>query len=295
MVVNTGINTYFGKTAELVKIAKPKSHQEEVMILIVKNMMYLAIVALIIVLIYGLVMNIQEHLVTVLHSRYLSHGSYASCTTCSPYYSSGCRSNGACKKGALVTRIDSIEDAASIDVLCLDKTSTITQNKWTVIDSIALSEYKKEDVIAIAAMASQEEGMDIIDLAVIENARSMGIDLGKYKQLSFTPFNPSIKRTEAIVESERQKFRAIKGAAQIVLSLCRDIDQPTLENAKRAIEDFSHKGYRTIVVAKSEGDDFDNLKLVGLIPLSDPLRPDSKEMIEEAKKPRSKANDAHWR
>ncbi|GLI53853.1 plasma-membrane proton-efflux P-type ATPase [Thermodesulfovibrio yellowstonii] len=285
VVVNTGINTYFGKTAELVKIAKPKSHQEEVMMSIVKNMMYLAIVALIIVLIYGLVMNIQEHIVTVLTLAVIFL--MGAVPVALPAVLTIVQAVGAmelAKKGALVTKIDSIEDAASIDVLCLDKTGTITQNRLTVIDSIALSGYKKEDVIAIAAMASQEEGMDIIDLAVIENAKSTGIDLGKYKQLSFTPFNPSIKRTEAIVETEGRKFRAIKGAAQIVLSLCREIDQPTLENAKRAIEDFSHKGYRTIAVAKSEGDDFENLKLVGLIPLSDPPRPDSKEMIEEAKK-----------
>lgn len=154
-------------------------------------------------------------------------------------------------------------------MLCLDKTGTITQNRLSVTDSIPLSGYKKEDVITVAALASQEEGMDIIDLAVIEYARSRGVDLKAYKQVSYTPFNPSIRRTEAVVEINRKQFRAIKGAAQVVMSMCRGIDEETIEKANRTIEEFSQKGYRTIAVAQSEGDDLDNLKLTGLLPLPD--------------------------
>ena len=112
------------------------------------------------------------------------------------------------KKGALVTRLDSIEDAAAIDVLCLDKTGTITQNRLSVAESIPFSGYTKEDVITIATLASQEEGMDIIDLAVIEYAKSMRLDFGAYKRISYTPFNPSIKRTEAIIGSRRKAFQS---------------------------------------------------------------------------------------
>ncbi len=105
------------------------------------------------------------------------------------------------KRGALVTRLASIEDAASIDVLCLDKTGTITKNRLSVIDSLPFSEYRQEDVFVLAALASQEEGMDLIDLAVIEYAKTKGIDLSGYRQIEYTPFNPSIKRTEAIIEA----------------------------------------------------------------------------------------------
>jgi H+-transporting ATPase len=105
-----------------------------------------------------------------------------------------------------------------------------------------------------------------------------------YKQISYTPFNPSIKRTEAVIEADGKRFKAIKGAAQIVISLCLGIDKEATEEANRAIEEFSQKGYRTIAVARSEGDDLDNLKIIGLLPLADPPRPDSKSMIEEAKK-----------
>ncbi|MGB9716227.1 MAG: plasma-membrane proton-efflux P-type ATPase [Thermodesulfovibrionales bacterium] len=284
VVVNTGMNTYFGKTAELVKTAKPKSHQQEVMMVIVRYMMYLGIAALFVVLIYGFAMHLHEHLVTVLTLAVIFL--MGAVPVALPAVLTIVQAVGAmelAKKGALVTRLDSIEDAASIDVLCLDKTGTITQNKLSVAESIPFSGYTKEDVIRIAAMASKEEGMDIIDLAVIDYARGKGIDLNTYRQIFYTPFNPSIKRTEAIVEADGKRLRVVKGAAQVIISMCRETDKETIEKANRTIEEFSQKGYRTIVVAQSEGDDTDNLKLTGLLPLSDPPRPDSKSMIEEAK------------
>ncbi|MCL4474659.1 MAG: HAD-IC family P-type ATPase, partial [Nitrospirae bacterium] len=143
VVVNTGINTYFGKTAELVKIAKPKSHQEEVMMAIVRYMMYLGIAALVLVLTYGLAMHIQEHLVTVLTLAVIFL--MGAVPVALPAVLTIVQAVGAmelAKKGALVTRLDSIEDAASIDVLCLDKTGTITQNRLSVTDIMPLSEYK---------------------------------------------------------------------------------------------------------------------------------------------------------
>ncbi|MBI3754262.1 MAG: HAD-IC family P-type ATPase, partial [Deltaproteobacteria bacterium] len=285
VVVNTGINTYFGKTTELVKIAKPKSHQEEVMMAIVRYMMYLGIAALVLVLTYGLVRHIQEHLVTVLTLAVIFL--MGAVPVALPAVLTIVQAVGAMeltKKGALVTRLDSIEDAASIDVLCLDKTGTITQNRLSVADSITFSDYKKEDIVRIAALASQEEGMDIIDLAVIEYAKGMGVDFNAYKQVSYMPFNPSIRRTEAIIEINGKQFMAVKGAAQVIMSMCRGMDKETIEKANKIIEDFSQKGYRTIAVAQSEGDDLDNLKLMGLLPLSDPPRPDSKGMIGEARR-----------
>jgi H+-transporting ATPase len=284
-VVNTGANTYFGKTAELVKTAKPKSHQEEVMMAVVRYMMYLGIAALVLILAYGVIVRLEEHIVTILTLAVIFL--MGAVPIALPAVLTIVQSVGAmelAKKGALVTRLDSIEDAASIDVLCFDKTGTITQNKLSVSESIPFSGFKKEDVIAIAASASQEEGMDIVDLAVIEYAKSMRVDFNAYKRISYIPFNPSIKRTEAVIEADGKNFKAIKGAAQIVISMCRGIDKEDMEKADRIIEAFSRKGYRTIAVARSEGDDLDSLKLAGLLPLADPLRPDSKSMIEQARK-----------
>jgi H+-transporting ATPase len=285
VVVNTGANTYFGKTAELVKIAKPRSHQMEIMMSIIKYMMYVGIAAFISVLIWSLMINIKEQLITILTLAAIFL--MGAVPVALPAILTIVQAVGAMelvKKGVLVTRLDSIEDAASIDVLCLDKTGTITQNKLSVTDSIPFSGYKKEDVIAIATSASKEEGMDLIDLAIIEYAKTIGIDINAYKQISYTPFNPSTKRTEAIVEADGKRFKGIKGAAQTVISMCRGIDKDTIDKTNRTLEEFSRKGYRTIAVARSEGEDMDNLKLVGFVPLSDPPREDSINMIEEAKK-----------
>jgi H+-transporting ATPase len=284
-VVNTGNNTYFGKTAELVKAAKPKSHQEEVMITMVRYMMYLAITALVLILAYGLITRLEEHIVTVLTLAVIFL--MGAVPVALPAVLTIVQSVAAmelARKGALVTRLDSIEDAASIDVLCFDKTGTMTQNRLSVAESIPFSGYMKEDVVLTAALASQEEGMDIIDLAVIDFAKSMKVDFNAYKRISHTPFDPLIKRSEAIIGVDTKHFKAVKGAAQIVISMCRGIDEGDMKKANGIIEEFSRKGYRTMAVARSEGDDLDNLKLAGLLSLADPLRPDSKSMIEQARK-----------
>ncbi len=254
------------------------------MMTMVRYMMYLAIAALVLILAYGVIMRLEEHIVTVLTLAVIFL--MGAVPVALPAVLTIVQSVGAmelAKKGALVTRLDSIEDAASIDVLCFDKTGTITQNKLSVAESIPFSGYTKEDVVLTAALASQEEGMDIIDLAVIDYAKSMRVDFIPYKRISHTPFDPSTKRSEAIIGIGTKHFKAVKGAAHIVLSMCRGIDKKEMEKANGTIEEFSRKGYRTIAVARSEGD-ADNLKLAGLLSLADPLRPDSKSMIEQARK-----------
>ncbi len=285
VVVNTGPLTYFGKTAELVKIAKPKSHQEAVMLAMVKYMMYFGIAALVLVLAYGLLAHLQEHLVTVLTLAVIFL--MGAVPVALPAVLTIVQAVGAMElatKGALVTRLDSIEDAASIDVLCFDKTGTITENRLSVADAVSFSGYRKEDVIVTAALASRPEGMDLIDGAVIEYAKTTNVDLKPFRQLSFMPFDPSIKRTEAIIEAEGRRFKAVKGAAQIVMSLCRDMDRETREKANGTIDEFSRNGYRTIAVARSRAGGVDNLEFAGLLPMADPPRPESKSMIEQARK-----------
>jgi len=283
VVVNTGASTFFGKTAELVKIAKPKSHQEEVMMAVVRYMMYLGIIASILVSIYALFLHVSILVIPTFVVIFLM----GAVPVALPAVLTIVQTVGAmelAKQGVLVTKLDSIEDAASIDVLCIDKTGTITQNKLSVINGVPFSDFTKEDVIALAALASREEGMDVIDLAVIEYAKVMRTDLNAFKQISYTPFNPSFKRTEAIIENNGRRFRVIKGATQTVIAMCHEIGQDTIAKAKKTIEEFSQKGYRTIAVARSQGDDLDNLQFVGLLPLADTARPDSKNMIEEARK-----------
>lgn len=280
VVVNTGGNTYFGKTVELVKIAKPKSKQEELMISIVRYMMYLGIAASIIVSIYAFYLHKDILFILSFIVIFL----IGAIPVALPAVLTIVQAVGALelsKKGVLVTRLDSIEDAASIDIFCFDKTGTITQNKLSVVDSIAFGKYNNEDVIKLATLASKEEGMDLIDLAIINYSKSIGINFDGYEQISYTPFNPENKKTKAIIKSNGINFSIIKGATQTIMALCGEIDKITLEKVNKAIDGFSQKGSRTIAVAISEEDNINNLKLVGLLAIADPPRADSKSMIEE--------------
>ena len=283
IAINTGLNTFYGKTAELVKIAKPKSHQEAIMMAVIKYLIGLGIAVSVLVSVSGLLM----HLNILMLLTFVIVVLLGAIPAALPAVLTIVQTIGAkelAKKGALVTRLDSMEDAASIDIICFDKTGTITQNKLSVVDSIPFNGNTREDVLKIASLTSHSEGMDLIDLAVIDYVVKSGVSLNELKQVSYTPFDPSTKRTEAIIEAGGRRFRAVKGAAQVILSLCHDTDKGTLDEVNKTINGFSAKGYRTIAVARSDNDDLNNLKLTGLLPLADPPRPDSKSMIEQARK-----------
>ncbi len=281
-VLNTGANTYFGKTAELVKIAKPKSHQEEIMMNIVKDMMYLGIAASLVVALYALAMHMSFLLILTFIVVFLM-GAVPVALPAVMTIVQAATGTKLAAEGVLVTRLDSIEDAASISVLCLDKTGTITQNKLAVTDTIPYSGFDRDEVIRTAFLASRSEGMDLIDLAVIDYTKSQNISLNSHKQISYTPFNPAIKRTEAVFEAGGKQYRAVKGASQVILGMCKGLDAQTIADVDKQIASFSQKGYRTIAVARSADGNPDDLRLAGLIPLADPPRPDSRKMIEEIK------------
>ena len=282
LVLNTGTNTYFGKTAELVKIAKPKSHQEQIMSAIVKYAMYIGIASLAFVILDAALTRVLDVLTIVRFALIFLMGSVP---VALPAVFAIVLAVGAmqlAKEGALVTRLNSIEDAASMEVLCLDKTGTITQNRLSVTDPIPFQGFEKNDVAIIASLASKEEIRDVIDLAVIDYAKNLPTSI-QYTQDSFTAFEPATKRSEAIVEHNGKRFRVTKGAPQVILSLCK-VDDETRKNVNTNVEALSQKGYRTLAVAKSEDYDLDSLRLVGLLPLADPPRPDSKETIGELKR-----------
>ena len=282
VTINTGANTYFGRTAELVKVAKPQSHQQEIMMDIIKYLMYVGVAALALVSADALLINADIVYILTLAAIFLIGAVPVALPTVLTIVQA-VGSMELAKKQVLVTRLDSIEDAASMDVLCIDKTGTITLNHLSVIDLIPFSGYKKDDVAKMASLASKDESKDMIDIAVIQHAKNMGVDISSYKQVEFTPFEPSTKRSEAVVEDESERFKVIKGAPQIIASMCRRMDRKNETRMNELVEELSLKGYRILAVARSEGGNLNNLQLVGLLSLADPIRPDSKKMIEEAK------------
>lgn len=280
LVINTGANTYFGKTAELVKIAKPKSHQEQIMSAIVKYAMYTGIAALVFVVVDDAFTRAVDVLTIVRFALIFLMGSIP---VALPAVFAIVLAVGAmqlAKEGALVTKLDSIEDAASMEVVCLDKTGTITQNKLSVTDPVPFEGFEEMDVVIIANLASKVEIRDVIDLAVIDYVNKLHISVEGYTQLAFTPFEPTTKKSEAIIEHNGKQFRVIKGAPQVVAPLCK-VDDDTGKKITAAVQALSEKGYRTLAVAKSRNDELDDLQFVGLLPLADPPRPDSKETISE--------------
>jgi len=281
MVVNTGAETFFGRTAELVKVARPRSHQEKVMMDAVRTMMYLGIAATAVVAAYAAALHVGVLVIMTFAVIFLM----GAVPVALPVILTIVQAVGALelsRKGALVTRLDSIEDAASIDSLCLDKTGTITANRLQVTGVVPLGSHSPDEVLRLAGLASREDTMDVIDLAVLERTRSLAWGVNGSRVLSFTPFDPSTKRTEAVVENEDGRFRIVKGAPQIVMGLCADGSPGLAAAAKQAVEELSGKGYRAIAVARS-GADLSTLRLAGLVSLSDPPRPDSAGMIQQVK------------
>lgn len=283
VVVNTGVDTYFGKTVELVKFARPKSKQEKLMLDIVKNMLYLGIVASVIVSIYAIYLH--KDLLFIL--SFIVIFLIGAIPVALPAVLTIVQAMGALelsKKGVLVTRLDSIEDAASLDIFCFDKTGTITQNKLAVMESESYQSYTKDQTIRFAALASQEEGMDAIDLSILEYAATHQINDQDYLKKNFIPFSPENKRSAAFVDFNGSSQQIIKGAAQTIFALCSETNAEILKSAEETVNEFSRKGFRSIAVAISNPNQVEKFNLVGLLGISDPPRVDSKAMLAEIKR-----------
>lgn len=274
LVVNTGAGTSFGRTAELVKMAKPRSHQEQIMLAIVRYMMYLGVAALALVAVDAVLERTGIVTIVTFALTFLM----GAVPVALPAVLTIVQAVGAMElvgKGALVTRLDSIEDAASLDVLCLDKTGTLTQNSLSVVEVIPYAGYDRNDVVSLADLTAPAESKDVIDLAIRAQAKGSGIDGGPSRQVSVTPFEPISKRSEAIIEADGHRFRVTKGAPQVVLPLSRATAPSIVRTAEAAVEALSLKGFRILAVARTRGADQEALELAGLLALADPPRPDA--------------------
>ncbi len=184
------------------------------------------------------------------------------------------------KRGVLVTRLSAAEDAATMDVLCVDKTGTITMNQMAVTGVIPLEHATETDVLFAGALASREANQDPIDLAFLAAARERHIfdGLPNVARVSFAPFDAKNRRTEAVVEQNGQRLRVIKGAVRTVAEGC-GLQASSIEALEAQVSESALKGYRTLAVAR--GPETGTPALLGLVTLYDPLRPDAKQLIAE--------------
>jgi H+-transporting ATPase len=279
LVYATGANTYFGKTASLVQEAHTVSHFQKA-VLKIGNYLIILAVAMVAVIITVAIIRGDAILTTLQFALVLT---VAAIPVAMPTVLSVTMAVGArllARKKAIVSKLVAIEELAGVDVLCSDKTGTLTQNKLTLGDPFSLNGVPAEQVILNGALASRAENNDTIDLAVLGGLKDKEA-LKACEVVHFQPFDPVHKRTEATVKTKDGKtFKVTKGAPQIILALSADAGQarPAVE---KAVNEFAARGFRSLGVARAEGDG--PWRFMGVLPLFDPPREDAKATIETAR------------
>ena len=278
LVYATGPKTYFGKTAHLVQSAHTVSHFQRA---VLKIGDYLILIAVgLVTLILGVALFRGDHMLTTLQFALVL--TVAAVPVAMPAVLSVTMAVGArtlARKKAIVTHLAAMEELAGIDVLCSDKTGTLTQNKLTMGEPFCVGTTHPEDVVLAASLASRAENQDPIDLAVLGGLKDKRV-LDSYRVTHFQPFDPVHKRTEAtVVGPDNATYRVTKGAAQVILDLAAN----TLDvraKAEKAVNEFAARGFRSLGVARSVENG--QWRFLGVLPLFDPPRVDSKETIATA-------------
>ena len=279
MVYATGTNTYFGKTAQLVQEAHTVSHFQKAVMKIGDYLIILA-VALVVVILTVALLRGDKVLTTLEFCLVLL---VAAIPVAMPTVLSVTMAVGArllAKKEAIVTRLSAIEELAGVDVLCSDKTGTLTQNKLTLGDPFSVDGIAPDKVILWAALASRAEDKDTIDLAVIGGVKD-DKELKSFQVLHFQPFDPVHKRTEATIKgTDGKQFFVAKGAPQVILQMATNVGEvkPAVE---KAINEFAGRGFRSLGAARA--DEEGKWKFVGMLPLFDPPREQAKATIASAR------------
>jgi H+-transporting ATPase len=278
IVYGTGANTYFGKTAQLVQEAHTVSHFQKAVLKIGNYLIILAVV-LVALIITVAIFRGDPILTTLQFALVLT---VAAIPVAMPTVLSVTMAVGArllARKEAIVSRLVAIEELAGVDVLCADKTGTLTQNKLTLGDPFSVNNVSAEQVVLNAALASRADNNDTIDLAVLSGLKNKDALKG-YQVIHFQPFDPVHKRTEATVkDKDGNQFKVTKGAPQVILALSSNAEQVKIA-IEKAVNDFAARGFRSLGVARADGDG--QWQYLGVLPLFDPPREDAKETIATA-------------
>jgi len=278
MVYATGSHTYFGRTAELVQGARTVSHFQRAVLKIGDYLIVLATALVLLIVVVALfrhdpILNTLEFALVLL---------VAAIPVAMPTVLSVTMAVGArllAKKQAVVTRLAAIEELAGVDVLCSDKTGTLTENKLKLGAPFSVHGVAGDQVVLDAALASRAEDKDTIDLAVLAGVKDGA--LKDYHVLHFQPFDPVHKRTEATVKgADGKQFQVAKGAPQVILEMSTDA-ATVKPDVDKAVNDFAARGFRSLGVARADADG--KWKFVGVLPMSDPPRPQAKATVAEAK------------
>lgn len=277
VVVATGIRTYFGRTAQLVESARPRLHVEDVVAHIVK-WLFLIVGVLVALTLAASALEGLPLLDTLPIALVLLMSAVPVALPVMFTVSMAVGSMELSRRGVLITRLNAVEDAASMDVLCADKTGTLTMNRLALMGALPQPGFSEEDVILAGALASNEANADPIDLAFLRAAKERNLLSRPMRTMSFQPFSAATRRTEAVVELDGHAIRCMKGALQTVAEATGTAPAAVMALERRADAEVQ-KGVRVLAVARDDG--AGALVLVGLAYLYDALRPDSRRLIEE--------------
>jgi H+-transporting ATPase len=279
LVYGTGQNTYFGKTAQLVQEAHTVSHFQRAVLKIGDYLIIIAVVLVVLILVVALFRG--DRMVTTLQFALIL--TVAAIPVAMPTVLSVTMAVGArllAAKQAIVSRLVAIEELAGMDMLCSDKTGTLTQNKLTLGDPFSVEGVTTDQLIMSAALASRAENQDTIDLAVLSGLKDNEALKG-YNLVHFQSFDPVHKRTEATVKAmDGKTFKVTKGAPQVIVELAANAAQVKVA-VEKAINEFAVRGFRSLGVART--DDEGLWQFLGVLSLYDPPREDSKATIATAR------------
>jgi H+-transporting ATPase len=290
VVIGTGNNTFFGRTASLVASAGAgASHTQKATAQIGDFLIFTSVVLCIILVGFQLYHDIVvetawqwSELADI--ARMVLVLLIASIPVAMPTVITVTNSLGAqqlAKKKAIVSRLEAIEELAGVDILCSDKTGTLTKNILSLGEPILFGAATADQLILAGALASERGSEDAIDKAVIGGLKDPKVMDG-YKVLKFVPFDPVGKRTEGqVTDAQGHALRFTKGAPQVILDLCKP-DADTVAKAEKTVADFAAKGMRALSVAESK-DGGKSWEFLGILSMLDPPRDDSKETIKRAK------------
>ena len=277
VVTATGMNAYFGKTAGLVQQAKRTSHFQRA-VLRIGNFLILITIGLVLVIGLAALFRHDPLFETIQFALILT---VASIPVALPAVLSVTMAVGAerlARMKAIVSRLVAIEEMAGMDMLCSDKTGTLTKNELTLGRPQPARDLSSDELLRAAALASRRSAPDAIDAAILAATPAQEADTRRVA--AFRPFDPVSKRAEADIEQAGRAFSVAKGAPQAIIDLCRPDDALKAAITAEVDADAAH-GYRTLGVARA--DEPGHWRYLGLLPLFDPPRDDSAQTIAMAR------------
>ena len=283
-VTGTGKNTYFGKTVGLVAKAQMEEHSHfQKMVIKVGNFLIFLTLFMIAIIVYHGIVTQQPTVELLVFALVLTISAIPVAMPAVLTVTMAIGARALASKEAIVSRLAAIEEVAGMDILCSDKTGTLTQNSMSLAEPYLAKQYTADELMVYAALASKEENNDPIEKPIFAYIEEHGLRdrLSEWELKKFLPFDPVHKRTEGVYDGKECGLVVTKGAPQVIIEQSneKEFDKKA---AYTQVESFADKGFRTLGVAYRKCEE-DVYHFVGLIPLFDPPRVDSKEAIKEAK------------